>query len=57
MAKVKKMKVCCLCGKCIEGEGNNPFPLDREDGAVCCDGCNDKVVIPTRLLLMKLNKR
>lgn len=24
---------CCICGKEIEGMGNNPYPVKRKDGA------------------------
>ncbi len=36
---------CCICGKEISGYGNNPWPLDKSDGARCCDECNAKVII------------
>lgn len=40
-------KKCCICGKEIEGEGNNPEPVKSE--GVCCDECNENVVISARL--------
>ena len=47
-------KKCVLCGKEIEGYGNNPAPL--ADEGKCCDSCNSKRVIPARLKAMKVNK-
>lgn len=38
---------CCICGKEIEGYGNNPEPIKSK--GVCCDSCNVKFVIPSRL--------
>ena len=52
---------CCICGKEIEGYGNNPdgaakFAKDGtakflkfKTGARCCDDCNLTVVFPGRL--------
>lgn len=42
---------CCICGKDINGYGNNPMPIG---GASCCDECNSKVVIPYRTLLSSM---
>ena len=52
-AKEDKEK-CVLCGKEIEGYGNNPAPL--ADEGKCCDSCNSKRVIPARFKAMKVNK-
>ena len=38
---------CCICDKCFTGHGNNPEPV-KEKG-VCCDDCNNNVVIRARL--------
>ena len=43
-------KTCCICGKTFDGYGNNPYPV--KDNGVCCDGCNNDVVIPKRIRLM-----
>lgn len=40
-------EVCVLCGKHIDGYGNNPAPL--ADEGKCCDDCNATKVIPARL--------
>ncbi len=37
---------CSICGKEFEGFGNNAEPVN--DG-LCCDKCNEEVVIPRRL--------
>ena len=39
---------CALCGKVIEGYGNNGLPL--VDGRVC-DDCNYQVIIERLLML------
>lgn len=41
--------VCCFCGKTFFDYGNNPQPVNMEDGARCCDTCNASVVIPARI--------
>nr|DAZ27140.1 MAG TPA: zinc-ribbon domain protein [Caudoviricetes sp.] len=38
--------VCSICGKEFNGFGNNAEPVN--DG-LCCDKCNDDIVIPRRL--------
>lgn len=45
-------KVCCLCGKEFMGWGNNPWPVDRNEGAVCCDDCNETKVLEARIRQM-----
>jgi len=50
----KEPEICCICGKKFRGYGNNPYPAVKdEEGAVCCDSCNRKVVIPARLKLSR----
>ena len=39
-------QVCSICGKKFKGYGNNAWPVN--DG-ICCDDCNNRVVIPHRL--------
>lgn len=47
------MVKCCICGKKIEGYGNNPFPLEINPEKKCCDNCNDTYVLAARLMLIK----
>ena len=37
---------CCICGEVFKGHGNNAAPY--KDGQ-CCDACNLKFVIPSRI--------
>lgn len=39
---------CSICGKEIDGNGNNPVLIE---GTYCCDECNSRVVIPYRTFL------
>ena len=41
---------CVICGAEIEGYGNNAEPVKH---GVCCDECNQTIVIPARLEKMK----
>lgn len=41
---------CVLCGKTIEGYGNNAMPLKK---GLCCDECNCKKVLPARVKAFK----
>ena len=45
---------CCICGKEIEGMGNNPYPV-RTEGR-CCH-CNYTVVLPERIRLSKQERQ
>ena len=40
---MKEEHICCICGKEFKGYGNNPYPVNKEEGARCCDECNDKM--------------
>ena len=42
-------RICCICGQEFTGYGNNPYPVNSDEDARCCDDCNDTVVIPARL--------
>lgn len=53
---MKEKHICCICGEEFEGFGNNPYPVDKEEGARCCDECNDEVVIPARINDLKEEK-
>ena len=44
---------CCICNHPIKGWGNNPWPVNKIEGARCCDFCNFKHVIPARLAEME----
>lgn len=45
---------CCICGKEIKGYGNNPWPINNDVEARCCDDCNYNVVIPARIKDLKI---
>lgn len=47
-------ETCILCGKHIEGYGNNPAPL--ADEGKCCDECNKTKVIPARMKTLRGKK-
>lgn len=41
---------CCFCGRVIPyWVSNNPYPVNKDPDARCCDMCNDLKVIPARL--------
>lgn len=44
-------RVCCICGKKIEGWGNNPWPI--KDSGECCSECNYTKVLPERIKRLK----
>ena len=46
MEAQNEKRTCCICGKALEGNGYNPFPV-KEEGS-CCRSCNYSVVIPER---------
>jgi len=49
---------CCLCGKEVEGYGNDPRPLPiKNEDDECCDECNLAKVVPTRINLVILKSR
>ncbi len=41
------MRNCCICGKPFDGRGNNPKPIETD--GVCCDECNNNLVLPSRM--------
>ena len=49
---------CCLCGKEVEGYGNDPSPIETQnEDDQCCDECNLTKVVPTRInLVISKNK-
>ena len=52
---MKKVK-CCICGKYINGYGNNPYPINNDENARCCDDCNFNKVIPARIINIERKK-
>lgn len=38
-----KINKCCICGREFIGHGNNPKPLKQK--GICCDRCNQQVVL------------
>ena len=46
---MEEKHTCCICGQEFTGYGNNPYPVNSDEDARCCDDCNDTVVIPARL--------
>lgn len=52
----KENPKCCLCGNSCENEfGNNPYPLNTDEEARCCDKCNAELVIPARIINLQSN--
>lgn len=49
----EKQSICPICGQSFKGVGNNPFPLNFDR---VCDECNFRVVIPTRMKILKQRK-
>ena len=45
-------KKCVICGKEINGYGNSALPIVDD---ICCDECNNYVIVPSRLYLMQKN--
>jgi len=48
---LKSKNVCVICKKKFMGKGNNPYPIKKK--GKCCDECNLKEVVPTRINIMK----
>ena len=46
---MEKEQVCCICGKRFKGYGNNPEPVKPFEEGVCCDECNETVVMTARI--------
>ena len=46
-------KVCCICGKKFYGWGNDPWPVNEDKDATCCDECDRSVVLEARLEEMR----
>ena len=41
--------ICCICGKRFKGYGNNPEPVKKFEDGVCCNECNESVVMTARI--------
>jgi len=52
---MNETQTCCWCGKQFVGYGNNPYPLVKDEGARCCDECNE-IVIFERIRQITQNK-
>lgn len=54
------LNICPICGEEFEGFGHNPDPVifddyeHGEESRECCDFCDSTVVIPMRMIRMKL---
>lgn len=49
----RKKHTCCICGKKFQEWPNDPWPVNMDDDAECCDDCNWKVVMPARIAQAK----
>ena len=49
-----KIERCCICGKKIQGVGNDPYPVREE--VRCCQYCNYTLVLPERIRLSKQDR-
>ena len=49
--------ICCICGEEFKGFGNNPYPVNKDENARCCDVCNDTVIIPARIEALNEDKK
>ena len=47
---MEKKHTCCICGIDFDGWGDNPEPFGADDDK-CCHECNDRFVVPVRLIL------
>ena len=50
------VKKCCICGDEFVGWGNNPWPIVKDEDALCCDMCNFERVVPSRIILANHKK-
>lgn len=42
------IKTCCICRRKFIGMGNNPFPINKDENASCCNKCNANYVVVAR---------
>lgn len=62
---MNKKHKCCICGKIFIGFGNNPWgALDKNKqlinwsaGDLCCDKCNNLVVVPDRIYRLMMTSK
>ena len=47
-------KTCCICGKEINGWGNDPYPVVTDNNAECCDACNMTYILPARIARLQM---
>ena len=46
----RKIIKCCFCGVDMkEPFTNNPYPVNKDENARCCNDCNKNIVIPARI--------
>jgi hypothetical protein len=58
MTENTKNPICCICGcECENKYGNNPWPVVKDEGAKCCNHCDQTVVLPERIRRMIEQKR
>jgi len=54
---------CCLCEQEIVADangwegGHNPDPFVKNESDRCCGECNDRVVVPARILMLSRKTR
>ena len=56
MDKMPKFK-CCICNRVVKGYGNDPWPINNDPKAECCDECNFDYVVPARIIFSKAERR
>ena len=49
MPKEEEEHICCICGKRFKGYGNNPEPVKKIEEGVCCNECNETIVMRARI--------
>lgn len=40
--------ICCFCKREFKDFVNNPYPVCKQEDALCCDECDQKIVVPSR---------
>ena len=57
MNRIAKTGVCALCGRKYSHYGNNPQPILADSSRSVCDRCNERLVVPERVRIMRLTGR